>query len=96
MNILVTYDVNTETPEGRRRLRRVAKACLGYGQRVQWSVFECSLDLSNLERFKMKLLRIISLDEDSLRIYKLHGERENVVEAWGLDRYRDFNDTLIL
>ncbi len=96
MNILVTYDVKTETPEGRKRLRRVAKTCLGYGQRVQWSVFECSLDPSNLERFKMKLLKIISMDEDSLRIYKLHGDRENAVEAWGLDRYHDFSDTLIL
>jgi CRISPR-associated protein Cas2 len=61
-NILVAYDVNTETKEGRRRLRKVATACKDYGQRVQLSVFECSVDEAQYESLKAKLYKIIDPD----------------------------------
>jgi CRISPR-associated protein Cas2 len=96
MDIVVTYDVNTLTKEGRRRLRRVAKCCVGCGQRVQWSVFECSVSDVVFERFKQRLLAEIDEQEDSLRIYHLHGGRQDVVESYGRDGYRDFSDPLIL
>jgi CRISPR-associated protein, Cas2 family len=59
LNILITYDVSTVTPQGRKRLRQVAKACEAYGQRVQKSVFECRLTETQLNVLKLKLLRII-------------------------------------
>jgi CRISPR-associated protein Cas2 len=96
MDIVVTYDVNTETKEGRRRLRRVAKVCEGHGQRVQLSVFECSLTATQLEQFKQRLIKEIDAAKDSLRIYKLHAARADCVESFGLDGYRDFRDTLVL
>lgn len=96
MNILVAYDVNTQTPAGVRRLRQIAKVCLGFGQRVQDSVFECSIGHSDMERFRAKLLKIILVKEDSLRIYKLHPNREEVVEVYGRDLYTDFSAPLII
>ena len=71
MLVLVTYDVNTQTAEGRRRLRKVAKLCVDYGQRVQNSVFECSLDYSQYVRFQHALEGMIDLETDSLRFYLL-------------------------
>jgi len=71
MDILVTYDVSTETNEGKRRLRKVAEACLAYGQRVQKSVFECSLNEMQLEHLKDRLLGCMNEKEDSLRIYRM-------------------------
>lgn len=96
MNIVVAYDVNTETREGRRRLRKVAKACEGFGQRVQYSVFECSLADTDFERFRRKLLGLIDTDQDSLRIYTLRGRREEVVQVWGRDGYIDFRAPLVV
>lgn len=96
MNILVAYDVNTETREGARRLRQVAKVCLGFGQRVQDSVFECSIGIADMERFRRKLLKIIDVEQDSLRIYRLASQREEVVEVHGRDLYRDLRGPLII
>ncbi len=96
MNVLVAYDVNTQTPAGAKRLRQVAKACEGFGQRVQDSVFECSISPSDMERFRAKLLKIIHPQEDSLRLYRLHPHREEVVEVHGRDLYRDFSAPLII
>jgi len=96
MNILVTYDVNTQTQEGARRLRQVAKACEGFGQRVQDSVFECSIGPPDMERFRVRLLKIIDKSSDSLRIYRLAGNREEVVEVHGRDLYRDLSAPLIV
>jgi len=96
MNIVVTYDVNTLTPEGRRRLRKVAKLCEGYGQRVQYSVFEASVTDIELERMKQRLLKVIDENEDSLRFYRLTGAREEVVDAYGRDGYIDFHAPLVL
>ena len=96
MDILVTYDVNTLTKEGRRRLRKVAKLCEGHGQRVQFSVFECTVSDMQKERLVARLLDVIDRDEDSLRIYQLRGGREAVLEAWGRDTYVDFTGTLVI
>lgn len=90
MYLLVSYDVNTLTKEGRRRLRKVAKICEGYGQRVQLSVFECTLTETQLEKMKLRLLDTIEPEEDSLRVYRLYGAREEVVDAYGRDGYIDF------
>jgi CRISPR-associated protein Cas2 len=96
MNLLVTYDVNTQTPEGARRLRQVARVCEGFGQRVQDSVFECTIGLPDMERFRIKLLKIINPQTDSLRIYRLHSDRDEVVEVHGCDLYRDLTAPLIV
>ncbi len=71
MLVLLTYDVSTETSAGRRRLNRVAKKCLSYGQRVQNSVFECNIDWSQYLKLQNELKAIINTDEDSLRFYNL-------------------------
>jgi CRISPR-associated protein Cas2 len=96
MQILVAYDVNTLTPEGRKRLRLVAKACKAFGQRVQFSVFECSLTDMQLERLRTRLLKIVVEAEDRLRIYTLRGKREEVVESYGRDTYVDPMDPMIV
>ena len=71
MLVLITYDVNTETAAGRNRLRKVAKQCTNYGQRVQNSVFECNLDAAKCRQVKAILEEIIDKDKDSLRFYYL-------------------------
>jgi len=97
MHVVVTYDVNTETREGRRRLRRVAKICEDYGQRVQLSVFECEVDEMRLDAMMAALEREIHPEQDSLRVYRLHGSRGRAVKAIGRDVYRDFSaGTLIV
>ena len=96
MNILVTYDVNTETAAGRKRLRNVATVCKNYGQRVQYSVFECRVDQAQYETLQAKLLKIIDPALDNLRFYRLFGSREEAVEAFGIDKYVDFDEPLIL
>ncbi len=93
---LVCYDVNTEDKEGRNRLTRVAKACKNYGQRVQFSVFECSVNGTEYERFRSKLVKIIDPDRDSLRIYRLKGQRSEYIEIYGLDRYIRFDEDVLI
>ncbi len=95
MDILVTYDVNTLTKPGRARLRRIAKICEGHGQRVQFSVFECTVSEAQMETLRLRLRTTMSAEEDNLRIYLLRGRREDVVEAYGKDSYVDFQDLLI-
>ena len=96
MWVLVTYDVNTEKAAGRRRLRRVAKICEGYGTRVQKSVFECTLSDVNYERMKLRLLDEIRASEDSLRFYRLRDDRTHTLEVHGIDNAVDFTDTLVV
>ncbi|GIV11220.1 MAG: CRISPR-associated endoribonuclease Cas2 1 [Fimbriimonadales bacterium] len=96
MNILVCYDVETVTPQGRRRLRKVAKACEAYGQRVQKSVFECRLNENQLNTLKLRLLQIIDRSTDSLRFYRLPGDRNHWVETYGRDAYVDYEQPLII
>lgn len=96
MLVLVCYDVNTETSAGRRRLRRVAKACEGVGQRVQKSVFECQIDLARMEALERKLLALIDLNTDCLRLYRLPDVRGCEVREHGRFRATDFEDPLVL
>lgn len=96
MDILVCYDVNTEELAGRRRLSRVAKICAAYGQRVQKSVFECTITPTQLEQFKQRLLKVIDPNQDSLRFYRLVGGREQCTETFGRDTYRDFEEPLVI
>jgi len=81
--VLVTYDVNTETPEGRRRLRLVAKTCVDYGQRVQNSVFECLVDPVQLAELRKELENIIDPAKDSLRYYFLGSNWKRRVDHVG-------------
>ncbi|HNI41060.1 MAG TPA: CRISPR-associated endonuclease Cas2 [Methanoregulaceae archaeon] len=81
--ILVTYDVNTETPEGKKRLRQVARECLNFGQRVQNSVFECLVDPTQFAKLKHNLCAIMDYDKDSIRFYYLGSNWENRVEHYG-------------
>jgi len=96
MHIVVTYDVNTETKEGRRRLRRVAKLCEDYGQRVQFSVFECTVDEMQMDAMLAALESEINRELDSLRIYRLHGKRSGAVRRVGKDVYRAFAAPMIV
>jgi CRISPR-associated protein Cas2 len=96
MWVLITYDVATDTAAGRSRLRRVAKACEGYGQRVQKSVFECTVNDNTYERMKQELLKIINEKEDSIRFYKLPEGRERRVEEFGQGEVLDFTGPLVV
>jgi CRISPR-associated protein Cas2 len=96
MKVLVCYDVNTETREGRRRLRRVAKACEGRGQRVQKSVFECQLDQAGFEELERRLLAIVDLTQDNLRLYRLPEGPGSEVHQHGRFRATDFEAPLVL
>lgn len=83
MLVLVTYDVSTQNAEGKTRLRKVAKECANYGQRVQNSVFECILDASQLLILKDRLISLINEKEDSLRFYHLGNKYQTKVEHFG-------------
>ena len=96
MHIVVTYDVSTETPEGRRRLRRVALECKNFGQRVQKSVFECSVNPVQYEELMRRLLNIIEKEEDRLRIYRLTEPKEKHIDVYGLDGTVDFEGPLLV
>lgn len=96
MLLLITYDVSTETSAGRRRLRRVARVCLDYGQRVQKSVFECKVDDVARVRLEQRLLEEIDQSDDSLRIYQLHEPVERYIKEYGKFRSTDFDSPLIV
>ena len=96
MNILITYDVSTETAAGRKRLRKVALACLDVGQRVQKSVFECSVTEMQYEEVMRRLLDIIEEKEDSLRVYRLIEPKEKYVQVYGVNTAVDFEEPLVL
>ena len=83
MLVLITYDVNTETAAGRRRLRQIAKQCVNYGQRVQNSVFECLLDTAQCKQLQASLLSIMDKNLDRLRFYYLGKHYENKIEHFG-------------
>jgi CRISPR-associated protein Cas2 len=94
--VLITYDVNTETPAGKKRLRSVAKTCKDYGQRVQNSVFECIADSAQMVKIKNKLIEIINQDTDSLRFYFMGNEYKAKVEHYGAKPSVSVNDVLII
>ena len=96
MYILVTYDVDTTGKEGQRRLRRVAKACLDYGQRVQNSVFECELTEVELCMLKDRIKEIIDNSLDSIRIYHLNRNENRRVDVLGVETSFDVKDAIIV
>jgi CRISPR-associated protein Cas2 len=95
MMVLVSYDVSTVDAAGRRRLRRVAKACLDYGQRVQNSVFECIVDPAQWASLKQQLLDLYDEKFDSLRFYYLGSNWEHRVEHNGTKKAVDLEGPLI-
>ncbi len=96
MLVLVTYDVNTTEEGGRKRLRRVARACEDWGQRVQFSVFEIELDPAQWTKLKARLEGIIKAETDSLRYYYLGANWTRRVEHVGAKPATDLNGPLIL
>lgn len=97
MKVLVTYDVNTASEHGARRLRQVAKACQNYGLRVQNSVFECVLDEAKFVVLRNELINIIDSDNDSVRFYFLGNNWQKRVETIGFSLIQDVEkDTFIL
>lgn len=96
MLVLVTYDVNTETAAGRKRLRQVARQCVNYGQRVQNSVFECIMDAATCRTVEHKLEQIIDPETDSLRFYYLGNNYQSKVKHVGARPSLDVTEPLIL
>lgn len=96
MLVLVSYDVNTADTIGQRRLRRVAKACLNYGQRVQYSVFECNIDPAQWTALKQILINEIDQEKDSLRFYFLGANWRRRVEHIGAKETADLEGPLIV
>ena len=96
MYILVTYDVDTTDKSGQRRLRRVAKACLDYGQSGQNSVFECELTEVQLCMLKERIKEIIDQSLDSIRFYHLNRSENRRVEVMGVETSFDVNDAIII
>ncbi len=95
MMVVITYDVNTETKAGRKRLAQVAKECENYGQRVQNSVFECLLDPALLKILQIKLGDIIDVERDSIRYYYLGDEYKTRIVHVGVKKGLDLEGTLI-
>ncbi len=96
MHVLVTYDVATEKEDGKRRLRKIAQACKNFGQRVQKSVFECSVDQAQYEQLIRDLLSCIDNKEDNLRIYRLREPKEQYCRHFGANPSVDFDEPLVV
>ena len=95
MMVLITYDVNTETLAGQKRLRKVAKACQNYGQRVQNSVFECVIDPARLKQLQNILAGLMDAEKDSICYYHLGDDWRKRVEHVGAKASIDLESTLI-
>ncbi|BCY19608.1 CRISPR-associated endoribonuclease Cas2 (plasmid) [Leptolinea sp. HRD-7] len=96
MMVLITYDVNTETAAGKKRLAKMAKKCTNYGQRVQNSVFECVIDPALFKQVQEQLEKIMDKDHDSLRFYFLGDDWKTRVYHVGAKKSMDLEGTLIL
>ncbi len=97
MMVLITYDISFEEPGGQKRLRRIAKHCLDYGLRVQYSVFECEVTPAQWVMLKSKLLKEYNAETDSLRFYQLGSKWQRKVEHHGAKKSFDmFRDPLII
>ncbi|PIR17622.1 MAG: CRISPR-associated endonuclease Cas2 [Deltaproteobacteria bacterium CG11_big_fil_rev_8_21_14_0_20_49_13] len=96
MLVLVSYDVMTSSEGGQKRLRRVAKECINYGQRVQYSVFECNVDPAQWAKLKARLEKAIDADKDSLRYYYLGSNWRRRVEHVGAKKAVDFEAPMIV
>lgn len=83
MMVLITYDVNTEDASGKKRLRKIAKECVNYGQRVQNSVFECLVDPAQCKKLQSELLKLMDAEKDSLRFYYLGNQYQTKMEHFG-------------
>ena len=96
MLVLITYDVDTTSADGCRRLRKVARQCVNYGQRVQCSVFECLLDAAQCRSLQAKLCKIMDPQKDSLRFYYLGDHYKSKIEHFGAKTSYLPEDPLIL
>lgn len=96
MELLVVYDVSTATPAGRARLRRVAKICEAYGQRVQKSVFECLLAPEQVVLLQHDLREVIDMQKDSIRMYRLREPHDRYTFMMGRQPQFDIRDPLVL
>lgn len=96
MLVLITYDVSTKDSAGKKRLRKVAKECVNYGQRVQNSVFECILDMSQFLTLKDKLVSLIDEDKDSIRFYNIGNKYETKIEHYGVKESYEAEGVLII
>lgn len=96
MMILITYDVETTTDAGRKRLRKVARECVNYGQRVQNSVFECVLDESHFVILRSKLDSIINHEADNIRFYFLGNNWQRKIDEIGVKKSYDVTSELII
>lgn len=96
MMVVIAYDVDTQNADGRRRLRRIAKQCLNYGQRVQNSVFECLVDATQYKELQYKLCAIMDPKRDSLCVYHLGDRYRSRIEHFGVKTVRDLEEPLIL
>jgi CRISPR-associated protein Cas2 len=96
MLVVVSYDVSTKDPSGAKRLRRVAKACVDVGQRVQNSVFECIVDPTQWTKLKLRLFQEFDPEEDSLRFYFLGANFKNRIEHHGAKKTLDLEGPLLL
>lgn len=96
MMVLVSYDVSTTTPEGVRRLNKIAKICVDYGVRVQNSVFECNVSPARWEILKNKLLTTCDAEQDSLRFYFLGANWKKRVEHHGAGPVGDIEEPMIV
>ena len=95
MFVLITYDVNTQTAAGRTRLRRVAKECVNFGQRVQNSVFEINLEYGKFILLKDKLIKLIDPETDNLRFYYLVNSWRKRIEQFGVEQKYDSEGVLL-
>ncbi|HHY72200.1 MAG TPA: CRISPR-associated endonuclease Cas2 [Bacillus bacterium] len=95
MLVLITYDVSTVNSAGQKRLRKVAKVCQNYGQRVQNSVFECIVDATQFTTLKYELAEVINHEQDSLRFYQFGNNYKTKVEHIGIKEAIDLEGPLI-
>lgn len=96
MFVIIAYDVNTSSEGGKKRLRKVAKECVNYGQRVQNSLFEINLDYGRFILLKDRLLKVIDEEKDSLRFYYLGDKWEKRIEHFGAKEGYDSEGVLII
>lgn len=96
MLVLIMYDVNTEDADGKRRLHRIAKQCVNYGQRVQNSVFECIFDAAKCREVQNILVKLIDPKKDSLRFYYIGNNYDNRVQHFGAKPSYDAEGVLII
>lgn len=94
--VLITYDVETITPAGKKRLRKIAQNCVNYGQRVQNSVFECVIEPTQFAELKHRLEDIMDKENDSLRFYHMGNAWKNKIEHYGIKQSYDIEGPLLV